>query len=1300
MRVPARTASALAGLLAWDAPFLPAVVAVSRDGGDAVIECDRSGASLREAAAWPRARRVAVAIQLVAVVEFLFERGWFPARSLLRGVRVQRHGDGDALRLTELPRWAIDAPRLARRLRARAGDGAGLRAAALAPLLRELVPERHAAVDAVVRKRGDGALAEGILAALAGESRSAAAFRHPRGHGRALWARRLPVPEGVVWVEDDDALAAGVAAARLAAAAAGRATVVCGGAFDEGEVARIVARAAADGCDAVVLTTVPFPAAAPLAVGGGETGAWVVGPDPTAARRHLAAAVDRTGGRAALIADLLRRGAATAFAAEPEQGEARYATEQHASPAAHGALRWLRLVAVGLEAGELALLQDGDVEAALLELERLRLVARRGRRWSAMTSATAPDAGRLATMVAALPQRSWAACTADGLVSGAWRRLEARCEEELVGGGGSDVLLAVPSPAPTRALALAAAEAALLAGRVADAEHRLESIAPADRDERWHALAAWWGEQAGAPARVREALAGAPVAALPPRLAARALLAAAELARRDGDAARALACLEEAAALADGGVPAAEIRLAEARGGAALVTLAHERWNVWSADARARALHLIGYDRMSRGSLPAAATAMRAALRVASGANLRLLGDIHSDLGTIAILADQVGAADRYLRVAESFLDRCGSRRAVTVVRHNRGVLANDHLDWRTAESMVRASRELRGGVVDSAHWFEELELARSLLARGEIAALEDRLPALRRGLAQHAGHGVLQEALAAVAGHLALAQGDVETAEGFAAAASDGERALLLAVVRADGGVEPGPGLPPRWGAVLTARALARWRCGDEDGARAVLEDALARQPRETAVAFARLVALLARRGERPGAPWLALRRRCEEALCDAELAGWCDRLRLLLGVDLESVLELLANVVSGGPDALDECVLAVLSRAVGATALEVRRRGEVIAAAGSVLDSRYEVTVGDARVLVGGAPDGAAKAAAHLLAAVAAAGPAASADVAAGAGESAAGGILGVSAATGALRAEVARWAPLPANVLVLGEPGTGKELVARELHRASGRRGKFVPVNCAGIPATLLEAELFGVVRGAYTGADRDRHGMVEEAERGTLFLDEIGELPLELQAKLLRLLQDREVRRVGGTSTRAVDVRFVAATNRDLKAAMAAGVFRPDLFYRLSVGVIQVPPLRERREDIDGLARHFVAQHAAAFRRPAVRLAPAALEALRAGRWPGNVRELDSAIARAVAVAEPGEVIGASRFADVEPTAQPEPVLLGWTAAVDSFRRRYFADMLRATGGNRSEAARRAGLSRQALLYHLRNLGKLD
>ena len=292
------------------------------------------------------------------------------------------------------------------------------------------------------------------------------------------------------------------------------------------------------------------------------------------------------------------------------------------------------------------------------------------------------------------------------------------------------------------------------------------------------------------------------------------------------------------------------------------------------------------------------------------------------------------------------------------------------------------------------------------------------------------------------------------------------------------------------------------------------------------------------------------------------------------------------------------------------------------------------------------------------------------------------------------------MARWAPLPANVLVLGEPGTGKELVARELHRASGRRGKFVPVNCAGIPATLLEAELFGVVRGAYTGADRDRHGMVEEAERGTLFLDEIGELPLELQAKLLRLLQDREVRRLGGTSARAVDVRFVAATNRDLKAAMTAGAFRPDLFYRLSVGVIQVPALRERREDIDGLARHFVAQHAAAFGRPGVRLAPAALEALRAGRWPGNVRELDSAIARAVAVAEPGEVIGASRFADVEPTAQPEPALLGWTAAVESFRRRYFADMLRATGGNRSEAARRAGLSRQALLYHLRNLGKLD
>ncbi|MFH1177599.1 MAG: sigma 54-interacting transcriptional regulator, partial [Acidobacteriota bacterium] len=303
----------------------------------------------------------------------------------------------------------------------------------------------------------------------------------------------------------------------------------------------------------------------------------------------------------------------------------------------------------------------------------------------------------------------------------------------------------------------------------------------------------------------------------------------------------------------------------------------------------------------------------------------------------------------------------------------------------------------------------------------------------------------------------------------------------------------------------------------------------------------------------------------------------------------------------------------------------------------------------------------------------------------------------LLGASRSLAELRVEISRWAPLPATVLVLGEPGTGKELVARELHRQSGRSGAFVPLNCAGVPAALLEAELFGVVRGAYTGADRDRGGLVEAAEGGTLFLDEIGELPGELQAKLLRLLQDREVRRVGATRSRKVEVRFVAATNRDLRAAVAAGTFRQDLFYRLAVAVIEVAPLRERPEDVDILAHHFVNHFAAAFCRPGVRLAPAAGELLAQGHWPGNVRELESAVARAVASARAGELLGPDRFPGIAAAAGAPVALAPWAQAFEGFRRSYFAALLRESGGNRTQAARRAGLTRQALFYQLRQLG---
>ncbi len=223
------------------------------------------------------------------------------------------------------------------------------------------------------------------------------------------------------------------------------------------------------------------------------------------------------------------------------------------------------------------------------------------------------------------------------------------------------------------------------------------------------------------------------------------------------------------------------------------------------------------------------------------------------------------------------------------------------------------------------------------------------------------------------------------------------------------------------------------------------------------------------------------------------------------------------------------------------------------------------------------------------------------------------------------------VQRAAPSKATVLILGESGTGKELVAEAIHEGSPRAGRpFVKVNCAALPETLLESELFGHEKGSFTGAIARKEGRFELADGGTLFLDEIGEIPHPLQVKLLRFLQSREFDRVGGTKTLQVDVRVVAATNRDLRAEVKAGRFREDLYYRLNVVQIQVPSLRERKGDLPGLAEHFVRKYASAYERPGARLTKQALQALIAYDWPGNVRELENAIERALVLSPDGVI----------------------------------------------------------------------
>ncbi len=288
--------------------------------------------------------------------------------------------------------------------------------------------------------------------------------------------------------------------------------------------------------------------------------------------------------------------------------------------------------------------------------------------------------------------------------------------------------------------------------------------------------------------------------------------------------------------------------------------------------------------------------------------------------------------------------------------------------------------------------------------------------------------------------------------------------------------------------------------------------------------------------------------------------------------------------------------------------------------------------------------------------------------------------------------------RFAPRAMTVLVLGESGSGKEAAARAVHALSPRAGApFVGLNVSAIPAALVESELFGHARGAFTGADRDRPGLLEAAAGGTIFFDEIGDLAAPVQSKLLRALQDREIRRVGENRSRRIDVRVVSATSLDLAREVEAGRFREDLYYRLHVAVVRLPPLRERGRDVVLLARLFLAQCAREFARPArFELAPEATAALLAHSWPGNVRELQSALASAAALSEGVRVEVAALPEAVRRAAKPAERGGGYRSRVNAHRRGLIMEALDRAGGNRSRAARDLKLSRQALLYLIREL----
>ncbi|HEY8793942.1 MAG TPA: sigma-54 dependent transcriptional regulator [Gemmatimonadaceae bacterium] len=304
----------------------------------------------------------------------------------------------------------------------------------------------------------------------------------------------------------------------------------------------------------------------------------------------------------------------------------------------------------------------------------------------------------------------------------------------------------------------------------------------------------------------------------------------------------------------------------------------------------------------------------------------------------------------------------------------------------------------------------------------------------------------------------------------------------------------------------------------------------------------------------------------------------------------------------------------------------------------------------------------------------------------------------IIGHSASIKAALDMARKVARHPSTVLITGESGTGKELVARLVHRSSPRAEKaFVAVNCGAIPEALLESELFGHVKGSFTSADRDKMGLFEEASGGTLFLDEIGELPSALQVKLLRALQEGEVRRVGATTSQRIDARVVAATNRDLGVDVASGRFRGDLYYRVNVVTIRLPPLRERAQDVPELALHFLRLYNARLGLRVDSISPPAMRTLMDYSWPGNVRELENVIERAL-VLSAGSTIEREHLSDIitpVTVAQPDVDDFSVKRQTEALERTLIKRALERTNGNRTRAAQLLDLSHRALLYKIRD-----
>jgi DNA-binding NtrC family response regulator len=653
------------------------------------------------------------------------------------------------------------------------------------------------------------------------------------------------------------------------------------------------------------------------------------------------------------------------------------------------------------------------------------------------------------------------------------------------------------------------------------------------------------------------------------------------------------------------------------------------------------------------------------------------LGLVEQDLGATALDEGNSLEADRHQLRAYRLLEAAGFQNLTHRVLFNLAVGDLDQLEVHRAKSRFEdLAHEEAGGP------FLTGEFARLALAQGDLSTFRRRLATFEEAVDESDPR--FSEGLHLLQGVAALFEGDLAQARRLLQqAGQEGEAWTGLTDTLA--GREAGSWRPDGWGVSMAAELLHDAR-GDGDRVTGVLSAGGMTRSRALAIALAEHVGrarLPVSEGTRVGAVRI---------LRDRGMDGWAEA---LIGGSEEAggVVEALAHIVErGGPEDLTPDLVARLLVALGVGGLELRDAadGRLVWQAGS---GTAGAEIRQGRIVVvplgGESHEGPTWRLLTRLLEMCTPVPTNTSDPAV---EET--GFHGISANARSVRHELRELGPSHLPILLQGETGVGKEVAARALHHLSGRKGALVPVNIAAIPGNLLEAELFGSVKGAYTGADRSRQGLVVAADGGTLFLDEVGDLDPPLQVKLLRFLDSQEVRAVGATRSKPVDVRILSATHQDLERRVREGGFRQDLYYRIAAPALTIPPLRDRREDI-GLLRDLFEREAEA--RHGIAPCTWSGEAegvLRRYRWPGNVRELRQAVEVALVRAGGGlvrpEHLPIAEKAVVGPSGT-------WEEAQRDFRRRFLLEALERNNGNRSATARELGISRQALLYHLRNLG---